>query len=229
MFLTCRRYGILLIGCCLSFSISAKSFRGARYCEILFHKQGSTLEVYNTINLNDCPEALWKKITVESIRKETGKIFVHLNGPRYFMFDEVKNTALISQKVRTFGNLQMREAGILHVTPRLLITHTPHPYTEQEVERHTTWVYKTGLPVYELISPDHQIYVMQSYTTQKQPTLTESNLNQLAKQLTLPKGWQFKMGVLKTDQEVPAIEDKAWVITDNFLNTYQKSMNDLLK
>jgi hypothetical protein len=205
---------------------SLNNMRGARYCEILLTKKGLNMAVYNTINLNGCPEDLWKKITVQSIKKETGSFFVHLNGPRYFLFDRIENASLINKKQRVFQGLAMHEAGVLHLNASDLFKRRS-PYKTHEVARQTTWVYFAGKPVYELLSPTGEAYVMQSYSVQDIPQ-TEADLSTLGTRLKLPSGWTFKTGLLKKEAKVVAIDGKAIVTTDDFLNTYQKATHDLL-
>ena len=66
--------------------------RNARYCEIIpvvrsgFHLVAT---VYNTLGLNDCPAAVWDKITEAEMKKRFGAIKVLLNGPRYFVMDTI--------------------------------------------------------------------------------------------------------------------------------------------
>jgi hypothetical protein len=201
--------------------------RGMRYCEIILHKKQLNFAVYNTIFLNSCPEDLWSKITVDSIKKETNQHFVHLNGPRYFMFDKIENSSLINTKIRMLGGIAMREAGVLQLKPFELIK-KPNPYVKHIVERKTTWVYDADKPVYELINPQGEVFVMQSYTTQVLPTLIESDLPTLSKKLHLPKDWTFRTGKLKQVQKVIAINHKAVVVTDDLLNAYQQAPHDLL-
>jgi len=50
------------------------------------------------------------------------------------------------------------------------------PYTENTIERETQYVFRAGLPVYELVSQDGQVYVMQSYSKIVDPTLTQDDL-----------------------------------------------------
>lgn len=210
----------------LSFSAQKIHLRGQRYCEIILEKSLTDYAVYNTIGLNHCPEQIWDKITPVTVKHETGSARVHLNGPRYWVIDGLTNSSLVNSKVQTINGLKVREAGILHISLLdLLESHSA--YKQHRVGRHTTWVYDAGKPVYELIDPKGNVYVMQSYSIQKIPQ-TEQSLAQLSSKLTLPKNWQFKTGVLKKEATVQAIHNMAIVIQDNFLNTYQKATHDLL-
>ena len=203
------------------------NMRGLRYCEIILSKYGFNVSVYNTAMLNDCPKNLWDKLTVDNIKKETGSYFIYLNGPRYWVFDGFKHAQLVDKKIRILGGIAMREAGVLHLSLMDMIKGA-EPYRLHNVDRKTTWIYNAGKPIYELISPDHQVYVMQSYSTQQIPQ-TEADLSDLASKLKLPAGWRFRAGILQQDTFLTAINNKAVVIQDNLLNTYQLATHDFLE
>ena len=71
---------------------SIAGIRDARYCEIIpvvrsgFHFLAT---VYNTLGLNDCPAALWDKITEAEMKKQFGAVKVLLNVPRHFLMDKI--------------------------------------------------------------------------------------------------------------------------------------------
>lgn len=200
--------------------------RGQRYCEIIVAQKSFLVSVYNTIMLNNCPENLWSKIMPEQIKKETDSMFVMKNGPRYWVLDGFQNTQLINQNIVNFGGIDMREAGRLHLHWKDIIEGTA-PYRQHTVDRKTTCVYLAGKPIYELISPEHQVYVMQSYSIEKNPQ-TEASLSTLGSKLTLPKGWVFKTGILSKDRTILAVNEQAEVVQDDYLNTYQLATEDFL-
>lgn len=202
------------------------NIRGQRYCEIIVSQSLTNYAVYNTWGLNKCPSALWNKITVDGVKQETGASFVKLNGPRHWVIDGFKKTALINPTIKTLSGLPMREAGILHFSVfDLLKPNTP--YQERNVNRQTTWIYEAGRPVYELINPKGNVFVMQSFSVQEKPQ-TEASLAQLGGKLTLPAGWKFKTGILKRSESLEAINNQAVVAQDNFANTYQMATHDFL-
>ncbi|CAM2989224.1 Uncharacterised protein [Legionella steigerwaltii] len=210
-----------------SFSSAAQksNLRGQRYCEIIYSKNLMDYAVYNTIGLNDCPQKIWEKINLDDVKKEVGTQHVHLNGPRYWMIDGMKNSDLVNSKIKNFNGLAMREAGVIHISLKDLLVN--HPYKQRKVARKTTWIYDAGKPVYELIDPQGNVFVMQSYSVQLIPQ-TQQSLAQLGSRLTLPKNWKFKMGIIKKTETVQAIDNMAVVVQDNFFNTYQKATHDLL-
>jgi len=90
-----------------------------------------------------------------------------------------------------------------------------------EVQRTTTYVYKAGNRVYQLTSPDGEVYRMQSYTQIYDPKLTITDLDTLAERLTLPDGWRYESRLLTEDSELKA-DGLAYVINDDLGNSYQK-------
>ena len=205
------------------------TIRGDRYCEIVFTESITTYKVYNTFGLNDCPAAIWNNINVNQVKKDAGSSFVHLNGPRYWVIDGYKHSSLINATPKTLGGLAMRETGILHLSAYdLLRAKSGSHYQQWKVERHSTWIYEAGKPIYELIDPEGNVYVMQSYSTQKYPQTKES-LTSLVSRLTLPTGWQFKTGDIKNREALHTIDNVAIVVQDDYLNTYQKATHDFLQ
>ena len=216
----------LLLSSFLSQAATNSHMRGGRYCEIIVPKTITSYAVYNTWGLNDCPEKIWDQITVERVKAQTKAHFVHLNGPRYWVIDGFKNSKLINSTTEDISGLKLREAGILHI--RLIdLVKSQQPYKEHIVDRTTTWVYDAGKPIYELISPKGTVYVMQSFSIQKHPQ-SLSSLDRLATDLKLPKGWIFKAGIVKKSEALKAINNKAIVVQDDFLNTYQMATHDYL-
>ncbi len=217
---------VLLFSTCLHAASSRKNLRGARYCEVLLSNGLLTVDVYNTLGLNHCPEKLWRTVSKKQIKKENDADFVALNGPRYFMMDAIKNASLVSKKVKFFNGISMRLAGVLHIKMLELIN--TRAYQRHEVERHTTWVYAAHKPIYELIDDKGRAYVLQSYSVQYSPQTVKS-LATLDRRLKLPRGWHFRTGLLKKTSEVVAVDNKAIVIQDAYRNTYQLAARDLLE
>jgi hypothetical protein len=66
--------------------------RDRRYCEILVLRRAElTLEadVYNTLGLNDCPQAQWAAIDPAKIKSERHAFTIVMNGPRHFVMDRI--------------------------------------------------------------------------------------------------------------------------------------------
>ncbi len=224
-------YGIetLLITLGLLFSASIHAgerlhLRGERYCEILTATSPYTLHVYNTLNLNTCPEDIWRNISKSSVKHEKHVLFAILNGPRYWTIDGIKHAKLINNKVETINGLALREAGVLHLGVKDWVTAKLF-YREHVVQRDTVFIFDAGKPVYELISPNGSVYVMQSYKAAH--GMNQDKLAHLGQLLTLPSGWKFKTGNTTKEESVDS-QHQAVVIQDNFENTYEKAAHDLL-
>ncbi|HVT62821.1 MAG TPA: hypothetical protein VHD33_04960 [Legionellaceae bacterium] len=216
---------LIVLFCFTEASAKTMNLRNKRYCEVIF-SNGYHLEVYNTIGLNDCPESIWKNITVKDIKKETGAFFVYLNGPRKFIVDDVVQTRFIDPDIKTFHHLQMRKTGVLEMSVRDIVFGSG-TYQKHSVHRHNTWVYAPGKRVYELIAPNGEVYLMQSYALSAKQH-SEKDLMDLNTRIKLEKGWQYKTGILSKRQTLPAIDGEAIVIRDNEGNAYQQATHDFL-
>jgi len=94
-------------------------------------------------------------------------------------------------------------------------------YTPNVVKRTTVFHYRAGRPVYELVSPKGEVYMMQSYTQIVDATLTMDDLPKLGERLKPPKGWTFRTRVLTDDYALTA-DGTAYVINDEMYNSYQR-------
>lgn len=198
--------------------------RNSRYCEILVVKGAFTdlvATVYNTLGVNDCPDAQWRSIDGAKLEKDLAAKAVTLNGPRYFMMDKIGQSNA-APPIVNIGGLDFRERAKLGISVRILLEGKVKPYKETSVHRSTEYVFKQGSVIFKLISPSHT-YVMQSYAQIVDPTLTEPDLGRLGSRLKLPSGWQFNAVALDHDLVLKTIDsNKAHVIQDDLQNTYQR-------
>lgn len=195
--------------------------RGQRYCEVLIGQgkllKGISLDVYNTIGLNLCPQEEWAKLSEKKIKKKWDADFVKLNGPRFWTMDSMKST-LLNPTIVSFNGIEMRKAGILKLGFKDLFGKRS-VYKERKVRRNSIWIFNTHELVYELVSPDAKVYIMQSYSTEVK-NLTLENLKDLKSQIKLPKGWTYRARLLTEELNVPIPEGLATVIQDDFYNSY---------
>ncbi len=231
----CRQASSLAVLCALaatalfSAPLSAQSgmrerkhMRGERYGEILVVTGGPfqfTGHVYNTIGLNDCPEAQWKALDPAKLKKEWKARSVLLNGPRAFVMDS--NALANPGAIATFDGLQARHLANVAISLGTILKGRAKPYTENRVARTSQYVYKKGRPVYELISPDGKTYVMQSYSMIVDPSLSMSDLAGLGSRLQLPAGWKYQTRIPSEDLVMTAT-GTAYVLQDNLENSYQR-------
>ena len=198
--------------------------RGDRYCEVLLGAlDGATVhvKVYNTYGLNECPQADWDALDAAKIKEETGVTVALLNGPRTWVLDAFENSSPLDDEIVTFGALEMRLAGELDI-PASEVMSGAKPYTMRAVMRKTVYVFDAGQPVFELVSPEGQVYDMQSFSVQTVPQTMES-LADLGAQLALPSGWTFQSRTLSAELKVAAVDGVATVVQDDNGNTYQLS------
>ena len=198
--------------------------RDYRYCEIIpvfQNKLTFSVEVYNTMGSNDCPEEQWAKLNGDDLAQQYGAMAVKMNGPRYWVLNKiVAGGATASGKIVDFGGLEMKL--VAQIETKLWEGSVGDKfYTPNEVQRATTFVYLKGNMVYELTSPEGDVYRMQSYALLADPTLTIADLETLGARLELPQGWSYQARVLTEDSELKA-DGLAYVINDNLYNSYQR-------
>lgn len=203
---------------------SVSNLRNQRYCEVLYGKRHFLkleVKVFNTQGLNLCPEDQWKSLNKDSIEKAYDASFVLLNGPRYWVMDEIQAAgATVNQTKESFGGIEMNLRATIELGIFKQLLGSKH-YSPSEIIRTTAFIYKAGSSVYELSSPSGEVYVMQSYSQIVNPNLGIADLPDLAKQLKLPKGWTYQSRVL--DKELSLVANGiAYVLQDNLSNSYQR-------
>ena len=208
-------------------SVSVSNLRNKRYCEVLYGDRSFltlVVKVFSSQGLNDCPQDAWKLITSKTISEKYKASFVRLNGPRYWMLDGVQATGnTVNHKRESFGGIEMNLRATIEfgLFKQLQILWGDPLYQAAAVNRSTTWIYKAGSPIYELISPAGEQYVMQSYAQIVNPKLSMADLPMLEKQLQLPKGWSYRTRLLTEDLNLVA-NGTAYVLQDNLMNSYQR-------
>ena len=206
------------------FEKSISNLRNQRYCEVLIGKRDwlkLEVRVFNTQGLNLCPEAQWRALTKESIVKEYDASIAILNGPRYWMMDEIQAAGNTVNDVKeTFGGIEMNLRATVKLSLLKQLMGSKN-YTANEVARTTNFVYRAGSTVYELSSPAGDVYVMQSYSQIVNPALNIKDLPGLSEQLKLPAGWTYRSRVLDQDLSLVA-NGIAYVLQDNLSNSYQR-------
>lgn len=198
--------------------------RNVRYAEIIpVYRKGAKLyiEVYNTVEHNEVPQDLWDKLDADEMAEQYGADEVLLNGPRYWVINAAEgNTDKLNNKIANFGGIEMKLVASLDET-LFSMNLGENFYTESFVERETNWVYFAGNMVYELISPDGDVYRMQAASRIVDTDLTIDKLEHLGDRLELPEGWSYRVSILEEDSVLDS-NGMATIVQDEFLNTYQK-------
>jgi hypothetical protein len=131
--------------------------------------------------------------------------------------DSMEST-LINTDIVNFDGIEMRKAGIVTIS-FMDILGKRAAYKERHVNRNSIWKFEKNKFIYELISPENKIYVMQSYTTEVSP-LNIKDLVTLSVKLKLPTGWKYQAILLKEPLELPIPNHQATVIQDDLHNSY---------
>jgi hypothetical protein len=201
-----------------------RKLRDVRYCEVIpvtQEEETLTSWVYNTLGLNDCPAAEWDALTEEEVNEEYGSVAAKLNGPRYWVIDElVASGSTTTDKSFTFGGIEMQLRAKVETSPGEG-TVGEEFYVPNEVQRDTVYTYRAGKPVYELTTPEGDVYIMQSYSQIVDKNLTIDDLPSLGDKLALPKDWTYTTRTLKKKLMLDS-GGLAYVINDDLYNSYQR-------
>ena len=207
-----------------SASATTTGLRDQRYCEVIPSvTQASTVTtyIYNTQGLNLCPAAQWDGLTEDEANQEFGSQSAQLNGPRHWMMDTLEGTGSSNTgQTFTFGGIEMSLRGTI-VTPVGTPTVGQQFYVPNTVQRQTVYTFQARQPIYELIDPDHNVYVMQSYAQIVDPELTIDQLPALGHILSLPAGWRYRQQRPRHSIQIIAT-GIAHVINDNLADSYQR-------
>ena len=199
---------------------------GTRYCEVfLIEVDGddSTIEVYNTVGLNLCPPELWEALDTDDIAQDHGATLAMLNGPRFWTIDGAGAGEMASGESLEIGGIEMHKVAEIHLTlaEMLALQSESEPYVEVTVVRDNSWTFRAGREVYELVDPDGETYIMQSYSHQVDDTLTTADLPLLGERLQLPDGWSFQARTTDSELTVQATGE-ATMIQDELSSSFQK-------
>ena len=200
---------------------AAANMHGKRYCEILLlnlKDDGIHAEVFNTYPLNDCPDDQWKAIDTAAIALAEGVVFASPNGPRYWAMDSVVKADMADVFSKTFGEVEMNRYASVYVGTNpadLMIPYSPHA-----VNRKAAFTFNAGTTVYMLHDAEGKTYVMQSWSQQIDPALTEDDLLTLADRLQLPDGWTYDYKTLTEEFVLETRAEDAQVLGDDLRNSY---------
>jgi hypothetical protein len=191
---------------------------GLRYGEVLLVRMGDAgpeADVYNSFPLNDCPAELWDSLNAEAIAKDNGAVTALLNGPRYWLMSGIEKHAAGPQQTATFGGIDMIQQAVVQ-----LASMNPAPYSVNMVDRKAVFIFDSGRPVFELIDPDGQHWVMQTWSQTVDKNLSLDDLPGLASRLHLPAGWSYQTRTLSSPLRVDTTTRDAHVTQDDLANSY---------
>lgn len=174
--------------------------------------------VYNDTGETYISEKDFENIDVNAVKKQFGAMTVIKNGPRFWVMDEI--TGYYNGTPRTIAGYKMNQPGILNLS--LTDLKNRSAYSIHKVNRKTSYTFKKGQKVYELVSNKNEVYTMQSASREIDKNLTIANLDTLGPRLKLPKDWVYRVRILNKDVTYN-INGTAYVIQDEFNNSYQKN------
>ena len=196
---------------------------GKRYCEVLLvhvTATGLVAGVYNTYPLNSCPEHKWAALDAHAIAGANDVPYAELNGPRYWLMNSITKVRTGGQVVKTFGGIAMIEVATVVLGGS--VAAAQEPFTPHTVSRQAAFTFVAGRQIYELVDPDGNVWVMQTYSQIKDPTLSMADLPGLASRLTVPAGWTYRVRILTKPLVVATTNQPAQVLQDNLEDSYSK-------
>ena len=198
----------------------------SRYCEVLMadvEGDMAIVSVFNTVGLNECPSELWEALNTDEIAREQEVFLALLNGPRFWAIDDAAGGDAATGEIEEFGGIAMQKVAEIRLPldQALELQSRADPYADGVVDRDNAWIFSAGREVYELVNPDGEAYVMQSYSHQVDDALTSADLPSLGSRLQLPAGWTFRARVVPSELVVQAT-GQAIVTQDELRNSYQK-------
>ncbi len=206
-----------------STTVARPELRGDRYCEVLLitmNAGSATGEVWNTYPLNDCPQATWETLDAKAIATENNVPIAKLNGPRYWLMNSVEKVGGVAElPKKDFGGLEMYRQATVEIGSLL---EAAKPYLPHAVNRTAAFIYDAGQRIYELRTTDGTTYVMQTYSVQIDPTLTEAQLTDLGSRLKVPEGWTYSSRILDSQFRIETATTAAHVLQDELGNSYSE-------
>ena len=207
-----------------------RSIVGLRYCEVLLVHAGAAgpvADVYNSFPLNTCPAAKWEALDAKAIAADNGALAALLNGPRFWLMNSIAKVGGTPKTVKTFGGIAMYLdatvlLGSLVGSGNLATLAQSQLYTPHAVNRRTTFTYAAGRQVYELWAADGTHYLMQTWSQQKDPTLSQADLAGLGSRLHLPAGWSYHVRTLGAPLRVVTTTTAGQVLQDDLFNSYSQ-------
>lgn len=167
--------------------------RNLSFCEIVPMERGAPLVyVYNTIGNNGCSRVLSDLVDTKSLAAKLGAESVLLNSKRRWLQDQLWIYRL--GETKDFGGL--KATMMASVEPFFLREAMKAHFSPIYLSRWTKSVYEKGRPIFLMRSPSGKAWVMQSYTTYVDESLTIDTLVHLRVQLSVPPGWRFETKIL---------------------------------
>jgi hypothetical protein len=200
------------------------------YCEVIpdtVADDTTTEHVFNTLPYGPCIPKQFAEVTEQDIIDAYNEAYgadatsATVNGPRHWVLDTLTSTGGVtaSGDELTVDGIKFGLVGQLQ-TPVGQPTIGTDPYVVNTVQRNTIYLFKAGRQVFELTDPSGNVYVMQSYSQQVEPSLSLRTLADIGPDLQLPEGWSYAARTLDEDLTLTA-SGSTQIVNDYYKNTYQ--------
>src|SRR5208283_3836137 len=210
-------------------AVHLEKARGYPFCELLLI-QGKppdiSAAVFNTSGASDCPPEKFNAIDAKALAAELTVDAVFKNARRSWMMDQL--WLYTARETRDFDGVKATWMATLPIKGALagLGGAEKFPqYAPSEIQRVSKYLYKKGSQVYLIVLPDGHTWILQTYTTRVDPTMTEAKLQNLGSiYKNLPTGWKFAVKTLDKDLTLIPPADKnhvAHVMADEFDDVFE--------
>ena len=174
--------------------------------------------IWNTTGACDPAPGQFDALDADTIARENGAPRAWIGPVRHWMFDRLDVPEAGDDK--TFGRVTGTWVGVVGAATLLQDTEKGS-YDPGYIYSRNTFTFNSGSEVYLLDAPDGEVFVMQSCTRRRDPSLSEGELAHLYRRLDLPAGWGFRAEMLDQDLEVSSNpDDLAHVLQDSLHNAY---------
>jgi hypothetical protein len=218
--------------------VTAENLHGMHHGEIVVFEReadgsAATGVLYNSLGLDDDIsgeeyDARFRALDAEQLAKDFGGDVVFLNGPRRALMNRITGLVFDEAEISMVGAIPMYNWGSVRL-PDLdaFAANKQPPYTEMTIQRTTEWFFDAGKQVCELVSPDGNVYIMQSASQHIDPDNTVDRLTTLGERLSLPDGWAYRTPTLEEDLVVRAEAGvvPAHIVFDEYEDNYQRIDN----
>lgn len=187
--------------------------RELRYVE-LFIVGPEWVDILNSIGLSEGPSDLWDALDADVAAEQLGATKVIKNGPHYWMADKTRLRFGVEEI--TIQGIGFRWAARVPAAVAAKGMEQTPSYYVAEANKAGIFRYLAGKPAYQLVSPDGDVFTMQSSFTEP------SDLPRLGELLTPAPGWEYREQAPDEDLVLePAGAIK--VVVDDFKNLYNLS------
>lgn len=201
----------------MSKSHETRGVRGRRFAEVhLVLEDPPHVELFSTFPHGECLDDQWRTLDPVVLALQCDVSLVVLDGPRYWTVDSLTTSPHHEPSVRDIGGVMMQRSGTIELDG----PHVPQFFQVRLIDRNASWAYNEGSVVHELLDPDGATYVMDSYSTGVDASLTGPQLDALGERLSLPHGWRYRTRSLRHELVVDATDTAAVVVRDDLHNSY---------